>query len=155
MQISHVFISIFVIFNQVKSHDHGSDHKHSPLEFDGAEHHTDEIEKATVGMAKSVDQMTQEEKEVFWFKLADYDNNDKIDAHEMIQAMIKQQIFALDQKGKVRSFKDLDKHFKEDYLIKEMDKWLKEQDFNNDGFVEFSEWKRAKTIAENSPGGWH
>ena len=153
MRILHVFISVFVLFIQVKPHDHGNEHKHSPLEFDGAEHHTEEIEKATEGMAKSVDQMTQDEKEVFWFKLADYDNNDKIDAHEMIQAMIKQQIFALDQKG--RSFKDLDRHFEEDFLIKEMDTWLKAQDFNNDGFVEFAEWKEAKRVAENSPGGWH
>ena len=125
-------IFLFLIFSHF-----AKSHEHSPLELDGADHHSDQIEAV---INKPVKEMTKEEKQVNWFKTNDYDNNDKIDGLEIIQSMIQHEISSKKDGGsEYRGFQDLD----EGQYIMVVEEWLKNQDINNDGFVDFPEWKLA------------
>ena len=81
--------------------------------------------------------MTKDERQFYYFKQADTDNDDHLDGLEMLQMLIK--------------FEDEDDNYKQSYKVKEDEEWcaqldraLEVQDRNNDGFVSFFEFQAAR-----------
>ena len=86
---------------------------------------------------KPIKEMTRDERQFFYFKQADTDNDDHLDGLEMLQMLIK--------------FEAEDDSYKKQFVEKEDNDWcdeldraLKNQDFNDDGFVSFFEFQAAR-----------
>ena len=75
--------------------DDGEFHKHAPLDIDN-DHHSDTMEELS---RKKVNDMTPEEKEFFYFKQHDYDNDDHLDGIELIQSMVKYEKMDIEDRG--------------------------------------------------------
>ena len=136
---SYRVVSIFCSV-AIKAHgDH--DHDHSPLEVDGHLHHKEDLDKFAQEMAgKGVKNMNAAQLQFYYYKSHDLDFDDKLDGLELMQKMMKEQIIENEQSdgwGEVKVKSD------EDWM-KMVDKVLETMDTNNDGFINFLEFKTAQ-----------
>lgn len=95
---------------------------------------------------KPVEQMTEEEMEFHYFKLHDYDNNNKLDGTEITKALTHfEREGHHDPAQPVRTLSD-------DEIAEIVDAVLKEDDLTGDGYVEYSEFVVAQRKARgNTP----
>jgi len=133
------FLLILQLFTyQVPAHTHDNGEKHSPLEADGAEHHKDELGKFS---GKDPADMSPDELQFYYFKQHDFDNNDMLDGIELIQAMVGYEKMDIeDRGGRSDDYPMMD----EEQFIKMVESVLKFEDLNNDGMVNWHEYKIAQ-----------
>ncbi|XP_064648097.1 multiple coagulation factor deficiency protein 2 homolog [Lineus longissimus] len=84
------------------------------------------------GVKANATNMSYDEQIFYYFKLHDYDNSSTIDGLELYKA----QMHMVDKDEK------LTQALKDD-VVEEIDKALKQYDFNNDGLIDYIEYKHA------------
>uniref|UniRef100_A0A0B7A2T6 EF-hand domain-containing protein n=1 Tax=Arion vulgaris TaxID=1028688 RepID=A0A0B7A2T6_9EUPU len=121
---------------------HGHRHHGKPLEFASEIHNADHILEhlQKVVSTKSKDQMTEEELEFHYFKLHDYDNNNKLDGVEIGKALT----HFHDDSEEGEEQPDSKKVFADTEISNIVDSVIKENDENNDGYIEYIEFKRRQ-----------
>ena len=137
MKNNFPLILLSTLFNTSTPH---TSHDHSTNVIDTNSEITDhDIEhlKSVINIGKPIKEMTKDERQFYYFKQADTDNDDHLDGLEMLQMLIK--------------FEDEDDNYKQSYKVKEDEEWcaqldraLEVQDRNNDGFVSFFEFQAAR-----------
>ncbi|XP_059156359.1 multiple coagulation factor deficiency protein 2 homolog isoform X5 [Physella acuta] len=123
---------------QPQAHEeHG--HHGKPLQFASEVHNADHILEhlEKVVATKSKDQMTEEELEFHYFKLHDYDNNNKLDGVEIGKALTH---FHDDASGKAGEGSDMAVRSDED-LVLMIDPVLAAFDLDQNGLIEYFEMK--------------
>jgi len=93
--------------------------------------------KDAIKANKPIKEMTMDERQFYYFKQADKDNNDKLDGLEMLQTMIQ---FELEDAEYGTPFQA--KEDKE--WIQQIDRALVVQDTNDDGMVDFFEFQAIR-----------
>jgi len=92
--------------------------------------------------------LSKEQLEFYYFKLHDYDNNNKLDGLEMLGAMTHYR----HKKDGEEHVTTLDEGLSEDILTEAVDASLKAADSNDDGYIEYHEYytaiRRREAIAE-------
>ncbi|XP_059156360.1 multiple coagulation factor deficiency protein 2 homolog isoform X6 [Physella acuta] len=129
---------------QPQAHEeHG--HHGKPLQFASEVHNADHILEhlEKVVATKSKDQMTEEELEFHYFKLHDYDNNNKLDGVEIGKALTH---FHDEQNN---STSEEDASMPDDALSTSIDSILKTFDANLDGYIEYFEFKKVNRLQKN------
>ena len=114
---------------------HG-DHKHDMLESMEDNVHADEdISKMA---NKDPSKMTPDEKEFYYFKQHDFDNNDFLDGLELIQAMVNYEKLDIeDRGGSTKGYPMLE----EEQFIEMVDAVMRLEDLDDDGLINFYEFK--------------
>ena len=114
---------------------HG-DHDHSASLLDAQEkisdHDMEHIEE-NLGLDSSV-KKSHQDKIFLYFKSADTDNDDRLDALEIMQTIIKFDMDDADMYGKVYTPKE------DEEWVTVLDAAMKVQDLNDDGFISFAEF---------------
>ncbi|XP_059156358.1 multiple coagulation factor deficiency protein 2 homolog isoform X4 [Physella acuta] len=126
---------------QPQAHEeHG--HHGKPLQFASEVHNADHILEhlEKVVATKSKDQMTEEELEFHYFKLHDYDNNNKLDGVEIGKALT--HFHDEDQ----RLEKDERRIVSDRQLSVSVDGALNQLDTSTDGYVDYVEFRRNKNF---------
>ncbi|XP_046567087.1 multiple coagulation factor deficiency protein 2 homolog isoform X3 [Haliotis rubra] len=127
-------------------HGHGDTMKFSS-DIHNAEHVMEHLEN--VIETKPKDQMTEEELEFHYFKMHDYDNNNKLDGVEIGKALTH---YHAEQSSKDSSAPPPEvKVFTDDEISNIVDVVLKENDMNGDGYIEYAEFKRAQDKEKQKP----
>lgn len=90
---------------------------------------------------KPKEQMTEEELEFHYFKLHDYDNNNKLDGVEIVKAITH---FHADEEGEDQKQQADIKVFSDDEIANIVDMVLQEDDLNGDGYIEYVEFVTAQ-----------
>ncbi|KAG5676121.1 hypothetical protein PVAND_005974 [Polypedilum vanderplanki] len=90
---------------------------------------------------KDVNEMSDEEKSFYFFKVHDTDNNNNLDGLEMIKA-------ALHRHGD-DDIKDIKEELK--HITSVVDEFLDFADLDKNGLLDFAEYKTAMTANDNSP----
>ncbi|XP_059156356.1 multiple coagulation factor deficiency protein 2 homolog isoform X2 [Physella acuta] len=124
---------------QPQAHEeHG--HHGKPLQFASEVHNADHILEhlEKVVATKSKDQMTEEELEFHYFKLHDYDNNNKLDGVEIGKALT--HFHDENDKGSDEN----KKIFEDSEISNIVDSVIQENDENKDGYIEYFEFKRRQ-----------
>ncbi|XP_014781480.1 regulator of nonsense transcripts 1 [Octopus bimaculoides] len=123
------------------SHGHGHGHGHNFKEESHDQAHIAEHLKDYAH--KPVDQMTNEEMEFHYFKLHDYDDNNKLDGNEITSAIthFQREDHQDANEAAARTMSDTE-------ISDIVDMVLKEDDLNNDGYVEYSEFATAQRRAK-------
>ncbi|KAH9495072.1 Multiple coagulation factor deficiency protein 2 [Bulinus truncatus] len=125
---------------------HGAGHGHGQsLEFASEIHNRDHILEHLnkVVSTKPKDQMTEEELEFHYFKLHDYDNNNKLDGVEIGKALTHyHEENEKDQQEQPKIFGDSE-------ISNIVDSVILENDENNDGYIEYFEFKRRQSSSRD------
>ncbi|GAB1601246.1 nuclear transcription factor Y subunit beta isoform X1 [Argonauta hians] len=117
------------------SHGHAPGHGHAHNLENEREHIAEHLKDYS---NKPVDQMTEEEIEFHYFKLHDYDDNNKLDGNEITSAITHfQREDNAETNAPARSMTN-------DEITDIVDMVLKEDDLNNDGYIEYSEFATAQ-----------
>ena len=93
---------------------------------------------------KPESEMTEAELQLHYFKLHDYDNNNKLDGLELIQALTHyhhDEDEGEDQEGGSKKHQMSEKEMEE--LI---DPILEEEDDNNDGYIDYPEFAKTQNV---------
>ncbi|XP_036363072.1 PH domain-containing protein DDB_G0275795 isoform X2 [Octopus sinensis] len=125
------------------SHGHGHTHGHSHNFKDDSHDQAHIAEHLKDYAHKPVDQMTDEEMEFHYFKLHDYDDNNKLDGNEITSAIthFQREDHQDANAAAARTMSDTE-------ISDIVDMVLKEDDLNNDGYVEYSEFATAQRRAK-------
>ncbi|CAI9730635.1 nuclear transcription factor Y subunit beta isoform X1 [Octopus vulgaris] len=125
------------------SHGHGHAHGHSHNFKDDSHDQAHIAEHLKDYAHKPVDQMTDEEMEFHYFKLHDYDDNNKLDGNEITSAIthFQREDHQDANAAAARTMSDTE-------ISDIVDMVLKEDDLNNDGYVEYSEFATAQRRAK-------
>lgn len=130
---------------QQESHGHG--HHETPLKFASEVHNADHILEhlEKVVSTKSKEEMTQEELEFHYFKLHDYDHNNQLDGVEIMKALTH---FHIEDNSTASSEHKLPPIMSDEDLAKTVDGILNTFDQDKNGYVEYFEFKRMSTGAQ-------
>ncbi len=82
---------------------------------------------------------TDEDKEFYYFKLHDYDHNNKLDGLEITAA-----IMHIEEEYNITKPEGNADIFSEDMMKQTIEEYLKSDDINEDGFIDFYEFKQAQ-----------
>lgn len=94
---------------------------------------------------KPKEEMSEEELEFHYFKLHDYDDNNKLDGTEVVKAITH---FHADEETQEKDAnKPEAKVFSDEEIANIVDMVLKEDDINNDGYIEYVEFITAQRKA--------
>ncbi|KAK0047237.1 multiple coagulation factor deficiency protein 2 isoform X5 [Biomphalaria pfeifferi] len=128
---------------QQDGHGHGGGHG---LEFASEVHNADHILEhlEKVVATKSKEQMTEEELEFHYFKLHDYDNNNKLDGVEIGKALT--HFHEENEKDNQEQ-----KIFGDSEISNIVDSVIQENDENHDGYIEYFEFKRRQANSRDKP----
>lgn len=85
---------------------------------------------------KPKEQMTQEEQNFYYFKLHDYDNNNKLDGLELVSAFAHSDEKHDDQNQQEQVLKV--PRMSDDDLIKLIDEIMRDEDIDKDGFISYN-----------------
>lgn len=126
----------------------------SPLKFDKMDTHDKaHIKEHLDGEVKTADtaDMTDEELEFHYFKLHDYDGNNKLDGLEIALALKHHE--NTDPNDVAGQHSDNPQRMLEKEVIELVDSVLQDEDLNNDGYVDYHEFVSAqrRTADENAP----
>ncbi|XP_065919885.1 multiple coagulation factor deficiency protein 2 homolog [Dysidea avara] len=110
---------------------HSNDHIHN-------KEHLQEHLKDFTGDDMSLDSKNEEEIEFHYFKLHDYDNNNKLDGLELAAAMTH---FHNEDGSKSKA-----PTLSDEQLAQIVDQVLNDDDINNDGYVHYYEFARAQKM---------
>lgn len=122
-------------------------HKFGQEEFHDAEHIKEHLKEV---VDKPKEQMTDEELEFHYFKLHDYDNNNKLDGTEITKAITHFHNDEDEKKDGDQSSKENKKVITDEEIINIVDLVLKEDDLNNDGYIEYVEFIAAQRKARGN-----
>ncbi|KAL3872615.1 hypothetical protein ACJMK2_035830 [Sinanodonta woodiana] len=122
-------------------------HKFGQEEFHDAEHIKEHLKEV---VDKPKEQMTDEELEFHYFKLHDYDNNNKLDGTEITKAITHFHSEEDEKKDGDQNNKENKKVVTDEELINIVDLVLKEDDLNNDGYIEYVEFIAAQRRARGN-----
>ncbi|CAL1539076.1 unnamed protein product [Lymnaea stagnalis] len=127
---------------------HGHGHGNT-LEFASEVHNADHILEhlEKVVATKSKEQMTEEELEFHYFKLHDYDNNNKLDGVEIGKALT----HFHDGDNDVADSSQ-ERPYSDDEMESIIDSALRSEDLNNDGYVEYPEFMTAQARMRHAQG---
>ncbi|XP_076464852.1 multiple coagulation factor deficiency protein 2 homolog isoform X5 [Babylonia areolata] len=131
---------------------HGGHHGGNKLKFQTEIHNADHILEhlQNVIKTKPKEQMSEEELEFHYFKMHDYDNNNKLDGVEIGKALTH---FHDDDHGDAATdaaeTQQQRKHYKtpqiyEEELEEMIDDVLRDDDLNHDGYVDYSEFMKGQ-----------
>ncbi|CAH1791970.1 unnamed protein product [Owenia fusiformis] len=118
-------------------HGHQGDEHGGNLKFHDKNHIRDKehIKEHLDGVSgKDTADMSEDELQFHYFKLHDYDNNNKLDGLELINAMTHY------HKGDEPHVHDDHPRMPDDQLITLVESVLQQDDFNNDGYVDYTEF---------------
>jgi hypothetical protein len=137
-------LTLTIFTKNVISHGAGHDHGGGLMDADKdiTDHDLEHLKDA-IKTQKPIKEMSKDERQFYYFKQADTDNNDKLDGLEMLQTMIKFEIEDAEYNG--QPFKPKEDH----EWIEQIDKALKVQDSNNDGMVDFFEFQAVRNRNKN------
>lgn len=101
---------------------------------------------------KNIENMTEDEKNFYYFKIHDTDHNDVLDGLEMLQAATHH------KHSTIHGIKGSNEHDKELMDIKDelshitdiIDDFIKYADLNNDGYLNYPEYTNAISSPEES-----
>jgi len=146
-----VKICLLCLIVQALGHaDSNHAHDHSKNLFDTTSEITDhDLEHLKLTTSKDNSNFdpktwTRAQRQFYYFKQGDFDNNDKLDGIEMLQMMVKFEME--DDEYKTRrdfSYEDAD-------WEAQLDKALENQDLNDDGMVSFYEFRVARENKRSS-----
>ncbi|CAG5125133.1 unnamed protein product [Candidula unifasciata] len=124
----------------------GHGHHGKPLEFASEIHNADHILEhlQSVVSTKSKEQMTEEELEFHYFKLHDYDNNNKLDGVEIGKALTH-----IHEDGDTEAKVDQQPVMADSEIANIVDSVILNNDENNDGYIEYFEFKRRQSVAHH------
>ncbi|KAM7361669.1 multiple coagulation factor deficiency protein 2 isoform 1-T3 [Cochliomyia hominivorax] len=107
------------------------------------EHHI-ENDLKEMGISANLDEMSEEEKNFYYFKIHDSDNNNALDGLEMLQAAIHQDenFRKLDRDNYLQNANEELEH-----IIIVIDEFLQIADENKDGLLHYPEYVKAVTGA--------
>ena len=94
--------------------------------------------KENLSFGKPVNEMTRDERQFYYFKSADTDDDDHLDGLEILQTMIK-----FDQEDAEFHGKPFE-HRSDEEWIRQLDKAMAAQDLNDDGKISFGEFYRIR-----------
>ncbi|KAG4079272.1 hypothetical protein HA402_006995 [Bradysia odoriphaga] len=103
------------------------------------QHHTD-----SVIQHRNISEMTEDEKNFFYFKLHDSDNNDVLDGLELLRAATHHSVHIEneEQHGHDDGGKS-DEANEFEHIIEIIDDFIQFADFNNDGYLNYPEYAQA------------
>uniref|UniRef100_A0A1I8PUA8 EF-hand domain-containing protein n=1 Tax=Stomoxys calcitrans TaxID=35570 RepID=A0A1I8PUA8_STOCA len=106
------------------------------------EEHRIEDDLKEMGIQASVENMSEEEKNFYYFKIHDGDNNNALDGLELLQAAMHQDehFKTIDRDNFIQKANDELNH-----IIDVIDEFLVIADANKDGFLHYNEYVRAVT----------
>ncbi|KAK3605502.1 hypothetical protein CHS0354_004053 [Potamilus streckersoni] len=122
-------------------------HKFGQEEVHDAEHIKEHLKEV---VDKPKEQMTDEELEFHYFKLHDYDNNNKLDGTEITKAITHFHSEEDEKKEGDQSNKENVKVITDEEITNIVDLVLKEDDLNNDGYIEYVEFIAAQRKARGN-----
>ena len=93
---------------------------------------------------KPESEMTEAELQLHYFKLHDYDNNNKLDGLELIQALTHYHHDEDDGEGQEGGSKQHQMSEKE--MEELIDPILEEEDDNNDGYIDYPEFAKTQNV---------
>lgn len=132
--------AIFLFSESTFSHG-GAHHDHSSgfinADADITDHDLEHL-KSAIDLKKPIKDMTKDERQFYYFKQADTNDDDHLDGLEMLQTMIKFEMEDAEYNGE--QFKVKEDHEWTDQL----DRALEVQDLNNDGLVSFYEFQAIR-----------
>ena len=123
-----------IFFPLIFSH---GDHSNTFEDGEITEHDLEHL-KGIVKSKKPIKEMSRDERQFFYFKQADTDDNDRLDGLEMLQTMVKFELEDADFNG--QPFKPK----ADTEWISQIDRALEVQDKNNDGMVDFFEFQAVR-----------
>ncbi|XP_061399264.1 multiple coagulation factor deficiency protein 2 homolog [Musca vetustissima] len=106
------------------------------------EEHRIEDDLKEMGIKASVENMSEEEKNFYYFKIHDGDNNNALDGLELLQAAMHQDdhFKKIDRDNFIQNANDELNH-----IIDVIDEFLLIADANKDGFLHYNEYVQAVT----------
>ncbi|XP_055849739.1 multiple coagulation factor deficiency protein 2 homolog [Episyrphus balteatus] len=104
------------------------------------EEHRIEDDLQEMGINVNLDDMTEDEKHFYYFKIHDNDKNDALDGLEMLQAALHQDdsFKKLDRETYLQNASDELNH-----IVEVIDEFLLIADTNKDGFLHYPEYMKA------------
>lgn len=120
-------------------HQQGSNFGVNPHDAEHVKEHLKDV------VDKPKEQMTEEELEFHYFKLHDYDNNNKLDGVEIVKAITH---FHADEEGDSTKEAQM-KVFTDQEIANIVDMVLQEDDLNGDGYIEYVEFVTAQRKARH------
>nr|KAI8741394.1 putative multiple coagulation factor deficiency protein 2 isoform X3 [Biomphalaria glabrata] len=133
---------------QQDGHGHGGGHGHEGghgLEFASEVHNADHILEhlEKVVATKSKEQMTEEELEFHYFKLHDYDNNNKLDGVEIGKALthFHEESNSTEEVPATKTLEE--KNEEEKVLSENIESILLKFDSNADGYIDYFEFRKV------------
>ena len=139
MKIYLPTIFLFSNLNQVVFSHAGHDHAAGFINTDAdiSDHDLEHL-KHSLELQKNIKDMSKDERQFYYFKQADTNDDDHLDGLEMLQTMIRFDMEDTEYNG-------------EQYRVKEDHEWtdqldraLEVQDLNNDGLVSFYEFQAIR-----------
>lgn len=133
--------SLLITLPKIYAHGGGGAHDHSGGFINADAEITDhdlEHLKSALDLKKPIKEMTKDERQFYYFKQADTNDDDHLDGLEMLQTMIKFEMEDAEYNGE--PFKHKEDHEWTDQL----DRALEVQDLNNDGMVSFYEFQAIR-----------
>lgn len=127
---------------------HGHDHHRGAGSFNQREnvHNSEHIKEHLKDVVdKPEKEMTDDELEFHYFKLHDYDGNNKLDGVEVTKAITH---FHDDEEVAAGEHKTPPKVYTDEELINIIDMVMKEDDLNDDGYIEYFEFVTAQRKAK-------
>lgn len=127
-------------FTKIQAHGGGA-HDHSNSFLNAKSEITDhDIEhlKGTLQLKKPIKDMTKEEKQFYYFKQADTDNDDRLDGLEILATMIRFEEEDAEYSNTVPEIRS------DDEWAEMLDRALVGQDIDDDGFVSFWEFQAKR-----------
>jgi len=122
---------------------------HEPLEFKMKPHDQEHIkEHLNEIVDKPKEEMSEEELEFHYFKLHDYDNNNKLDGTEIVKAITHFHQDEEEGDTKEAHHQEQAKVFSDAEIANIVDMVIKEDDLNNDGYIEYPEFVTAQRKAK-------
>merc|ERR1712113_1145517 len=99
--------------------------------------------KDTMQLKKPIKDMTSEERQFYYFKQSDHNDDDMMDGLEMMQTLIKYEI------EDATAFGEPIQNHPDEYWIKQIDRAIDVQDLNDDGMVDFIEFTHYRNKNKN------
>ncbi|XP_041350620.1 multiple coagulation factor deficiency protein 2 homolog isoform X4 [Gigantopelta aegis] len=126
---------------QGHGHGHGHGAPGEPVNFKSEVHNREHIQEHLENVIdKPKEQMTDEELEFHYFKMHDYDNNNKLDGVEIGKALTHYHGEGSETPPKPEDVKI----FTDDEIANIVDVVLKENDQSQDGYITYHEFKQAQ-----------
>ncbi|XP_041350617.1 putative mediator of RNA polymerase II transcription subunit 12 isoform X2 [Gigantopelta aegis] len=134
---------------QGHGHGHGHGAPGEPVNFKSEVHNREHIQEHLENVIdKPKEQMTDEELEFHYFKMHDYDNNNKLDGVEIGKALTHYHGDS-EEDEVTESLKDNLAKISDEEIARMVDLVLEEDDINQDGYVEYAEFITAQRRAQH------